>query len=177
MFFSATRRKAIEYAALSSKTTHAAVECVDACRLMATYILAGLHGWSKEDMLHPTAFGDWLDLGSLTPRIADILAGSYKRKEPPDIQGSGYVVKSLEAAMWAFCKSDSFEQGALLAVNLGDDADTTGAVYGQIAGAFYGVNEIPPSWRDKIAMKALIESYAEQLYRKGNVHVDDRTSD
>jgi ADP-ribosylglycohydrolase len=54
---------------------------------------------------------------------------------------------------------------------------TTGAVYGQIAGAFYGVNEIPPSWRDKIAMKALIESYAEQLYRKGNVHVDDRTSD
>jgi ADP-ribosyl-[dinitrogen reductase] hydrolase len=65
----------------------------------------------------------------------------------------------------------------LLAVNLGDDADTTGAVYGQIAGAFYGINGIPQKWRDKIAMKKLIEGYAENLYWKGNVHVHDRTSD
>ena len=67
------------------------------------------------------------------------------RDEPQgsSITGTGYVVESLEAALWAFDRSDSFGEGALLAVNLGDDADTTGAIYGQIAGAFYGAEQIP----------------------------------
>ncbi len=55
--------------------------------------------------------------------------------------------------------------GALLAVNLGDDADTTGAVYGQIAGAFYGEDGIPAEWRAKLAMRELIERRAEELFR------------
>ena len=53
------------------------------------------------------------------------------------------MVECLEAALWALYCSESFEEGALLAVNLGDDADTTGAVYGQLAGALYGVEGIP----------------------------------
>jgi len=72
-------------------------------------------------------------------------------------------VDSLEAALWAFHHSDSFEDGALAAVNLGDDADTTGAVYGQLAGAFYGVSRIPERWLVKLAMRALIEEYAVRL--------------
>jgi len=56
MFFAMKPQEAIVYSAHSSKTTHAAVECVDACRLMAAYILAGLYGWSKERMLEPSAF-------------------------------------------------------------------------------------------------------------------------
>nr|WP_173275334.1 ADP-ribosylglycohydrolase family protein [Paenibacillus sp. NEAU-GSW1] len=164
LFYAADPEKAIHFAMLSSKTTHAAEECVDACKLMTAYILAGLYGWSKERILDPFAFENWFDQNLLTSRIADIMYGSYKKKEPPEIQGSGYVVKSLEAALWAFYKSESFEQGALMAVNLGDDADTTGAVYGQIAGAFYGVDEIPAKWRDKLAMRPLIEGFAENLY-------------
>ena len=74
------------------------------------------------------------------------------------------MVKSLEAALWAFCHSTSFEDGCLRAVNLGDDADTTGAVYGQLAGAFYGVNGIPRPWLEKIAHRKLIERLAEMLF-------------
>ncbi|MGH3088818.1 MAG: ADP-ribosylglycohydrolase family protein, partial [Rubrobacteraceae bacterium] len=76
-----------------------------------------------------------------------------------------YVVRSLEAAQWAFDKSDSFEEGALLAVNLGDDADTTGAVYGQLAGAFYGESAIPERWREKLTFREKIEAFADSLFR------------
>jgi ADP-ribosylglycohydrolase len=69
----------------------------------------------------------------------------------------------LEAALWAFYHSDNFRDGCLLAVNLGDDADTTGAVYGQIAGAFYGESGIPASWLKRIAQRDLITQLADQL--------------
>ncbi|MNW52616.1 ADP-ribosyl-[dinitrogen reductase] glycohydrolase [compost metagenome] len=68
--------------------------------------------------------------------------------------------------MWAFHHSTSFEEGALLAVNLGDDADTTGAVYGQIAGAYYGISGIPSRWREKLAMKETIDELTEALWQK-----------
>ena len=86
-----------------------------------------------------------------------------ERKEPPEIQGSGYVVRSLEAALWAFYHSDTYKEGALLAVNLGDDADTTGAIYGQLAGAFYGAEAIPAEWRARLIMRDVIESLADKL--------------
>ena len=79
-------------------------------------------------------------------------------------QGIGYVVDALEAALWAFHNSDGFREGALLAVNLGDDADTTGAIYGQIAGAHYGAETIPAPWRDKLTMAAEITSLADRLH-------------
>ena len=73
-------------------------------------------------------------------------------------------MRSLEAALWAFYKTDNYKDGCLLAVNLGDDADTTGAVYGQIAGAFYGEAELPESWRAKIAMPDVIKKFADKLF-------------
>ena len=66
---------------------------------------------------------------------------------------------------WAFCHGNSFKEGCLLAVNLGDDADTTGAVYGQLAGAFYGEEGIPEDWREKVSRHELIVSFAEKLFR------------
>ena len=86
-----------------------------------------------------------------------------KSRKPPQIEGSGYAVKSLEAALWAFHHTDSFREGCLLAVNLGDDADTTGAIFGQLAGAFYGAEDLPVSWRQKLAHRDLIKSFAQQL--------------
>ena len=72
-----------------------------------------------------------------------VAAGSYKKKEPPAIRGTGYVVDCLEAALWAFHKHDTYEQAVLAAANLGDDADTTAAVCGQVAGAYYGLSGNP----------------------------------
>ena len=88
---------------------------------------------------------------------------SLKQKNPPDIRGTGYVVPSLEAALWAFHHGESFEDGVLMAVNLGDDADTTGAIYGQLAGAFYGENDIPSLWRNRIVKKDIILEKAGRL--------------
>jgi len=164
MYYANSSAEALEYAVLSSRTTHGARECDDASRLMAAFILAGLQGWSKERMLDVRGFDEWLMSGSLSGSIRNILAGSYKVNEPPVIQGTGYVVKSLEAALWAFHKSSSFAEGALLAVNLGNDADTTAAVYGQIAGAHYGLDGIPAAWRERLALRELITDYAARLY-------------
>ena len=97
-------------------------------------------------------------------KIASVADGSFKDRNPPDIRGTGYVVDALEAALWAFHNSDGFREGALLAVNLGDDADTTGAIYGQIAGAHYGAKTIPAPWRDKLTMAAEITSLADRLH-------------
>jgi ADP-ribosylglycohydrolase len=79
-------------------------------------------------------------------------------KQPPAIQGSGWVVRSLEAALWAFHNADTFDEAVLKAVNLGDDADTTGAICGQLAGAFWGEASIPESLRSGLARVDMLES-------------------
>lgn len=167
MFYSADPAKAIAMAAESSRTTHAAATCVDACRYLAGIIVGALRGEPKEKLLssrHSPVAGCWAER-PLTPEIDAIAAGSFKDKQPPAIKGSGYVVSTLEAALWAFHRTDSFREGCLAVVNLGDDADTTGAVYGQIAGAYYGEAAIPAEWRHKLAQRELIASFADELLR------------
>ncbi|MEO8522673.1 MAG: ADP-ribosylglycohydrolase family protein [Acidobacteriota bacterium] len=165
LFFARQPEVAIGRAAESSRTTHGATEAVDACRYLAGLIVGALHGHTKTDLIAPlfTPVAGLWDLDPLTPRIHEIATGSFLHREPPQIRGSGYVVESLEAALWAFAKSLSFEHGALLAVNLGDDADTTGAVYGQIAGAYYGAEAIPRRWRSRLAHLETLEDFAERL--------------
>ncbi len=165
LFFAGEPREAVARAADSSRTTHGAAEAVDACRYLAALLVGAVRGASKEELLsdhYGPAPGLW-DAEPLAPRIAEIAAGSFRRREPPAIRGGGYVVHSLEAALWAFHRSSSFREGALLAVNLGDDADTTGAVFGQLAGAFYGESGIPREWRERLVMRDVIATMAERL--------------
>ena len=166
LFFARDIEEAIEKSALSSRTTHQHPASIDACRYMASLILGCLNGASKEELLcrNYCLIDGYFDEHPLVTEIGAIAEGSFKELNPPEIQGSGYVVKSLEAALWAFYHTDNFKDGALMAVNLGDDADTTGAVYGQIAGAFYGKRGIPKSWLDKLALRKDIELFAKSLY-------------
>ena len=165
LFFADDPEDAIRLAGESSRTTHGAEEAVDACRYLAGLILGAVEGHPKEDLLSsnscPVA-GLW-ERQPLSHKIATIAAGSFRQRNPPGIRGTGYVVDSLEAALWAFYNSDSYEEGALLAVNLGDDADTTGAVYGQLAGAYYGREGIPERWLETLAYRPLIEQLADGL--------------
>ena len=106
-----------------------------------------------------------MNASPLDPVIASIASGSFKAKHPPQIRGTGYAADALEAALWAFHSTDDFAGGCLKAVNLGDDADTTAAIYGQIAGAFYGESAIPDGWRKKLAKRDLLDRYAESLFQ------------
>ena len=173
MFFAANPREAVNRAAESSPTTHGALEAVDACRYFAGLLVSALHGAEKDTLLEPDhcpAEGIW-DTSPLTAKVSTVAGGSFKHREPPEIRGTGYVVETLEAALWAFHKSTSFREGALLAVNLGDDADTTGAIYGQIAGAYYGADGIPSEWRERLAMASKIVVFADRLQELAKVSI------
>ena len=99
----------------------------------------------------------------LAPSIEAIASGAYRDKAEPAIESTGYVVHSLEAALWCFVGTDSYEDAILAATNLGYDADTTAAICGQLAGAHYGAEAIPAAWRARVAMRERIEAMAEGL--------------
>ena len=163
--FAPAPREAIRLAGESSRTTHGAATTIDGCRYLAALLIGAVNGRTKEALLAPRYSpvpGLWEKL-PLHPEIDAVAAGSFRAKEPPAIRGGGYVVASLEAALWAFDRSDSFADGCLLAVNLGDDADTTAAVYGQLAGAYYGEAGIPAQWRARLALRETIEGFADRL--------------
>jgi ADP-ribosyl-[dinitrogen reductase] hydrolase len=166
LFYAQNAAEAIEKSGFSSKTSHQLPVTIDACRYLGALIVGAVMGASKEELLgehYSPVAGYWLE-NPLAPEIDEVASGSFKRLDPPQIRGRSYVAKSLEAALWAFHRSNSFREGCLKAVNLGEDADTTGAVYGQLAGAFYGYRGIPARWREKIALCELIESMAERLF-------------
>ena len=172
LFYAAMPRLAIEQAANSSRTTHGAATALDACRYLAALIVGALNGTTKEELLSPAYCpvpGHW-DREPLHSGIARVAAGSFRQEAPP--RGSGFVVHSLEAALWAFHHTADFREGCLKAANLGEDADTTAAVYGQLAGAFYGEAGIPVEWRERLAKVNLIESLADQLHDLCALEVD-----
>ena len=149
-------------AAQSSLPTHGSEQCRSACRYFGSMLAGLINGESRETVLAP----DWPDqsgLAPLHPLIAEVAAGSFRTRQPPEIVGSGWVVRSLEAALWAVAHHDDFESVVLAAVNLGDDADTTGAIAGQIAGAVYGHAAIPETLRSGLLRSDLIETHCERL--------------
>lgn len=153
--------RAEQYAAESARTTHGAAECLDASRLFARMLVRALAGASKAELLS----GDAATFAGAST-IAAIARSAYRGKSESQIRGSGYVVNCLEAALWCFDRTENFAEAVLLAANLGDDADTTAAVCGQIAGAHYGESGIPEMWLAKLAMRTAIGALAEGLARR-----------
>lgn len=158
MFYAMNMEDAIEFAGQSSMTTHASEEAVSACRYMAAVIARALRGSDKDSILEP------LKVRNLADGVKRVAFGSFRIFNPPQIRGSGFVVESLEAALWAFHHTDNFADGASMAISLGEDTDTTAAVYGQIAGAHYGANAIPDRWANAVVRKDLIIDFADQLF-------------
>lgn len=154
-------------AAESSLPTHASPQCVSSCRYMALLLAGLMHGLDRDEVLA----ADWEPLEQLRrleplhPEVEEVASGSFRELQPPVIKGSGYVVKSLEAALWAFHDAKDFREAVLRSVNLGDDADTTGAVCGQFAGAYWGELGIPQKWLDGLAKKEMIEQALAGLLR------------
>ena len=149
------------FAVVQSLTTHAAAEAVDAARLLAD-ILSRLVRREPGDA-PPTIDGLLLPDFRSVPTIEAIARGDWRAKTRDEIRSSGYVVHTLEAALWAVGRTRSFEEALVLAVNLGDDADTVGAVAGQIAGALYGLASIPMRWLSLLAWRDELIGMAGRL--------------
>jgi len=150
---------AIHLSAESSRTTHGTIECLDACRLLGTILLRALSGADKSAIL----FGEIPSIITAAS-VQTIGRGDYRSKEASAIRGTGYVVDSLEAALWCFWTTESYEDAILTAANLGDDADTTAAICGQVAGAHYGKAGIPPSWLKRLTKAEMILGLADSLF-------------
>ncbi|PUA30180.1 MAG: ADP-ribosylglycohydrolase [Cellvibrio sp. 79] len=145
LFFASNCTDAIEKAGESSKTTHGNVQSIDACRYYAGLILGAINGKSKEDILS-SCYSPVADVWKYFPlcdQVRMVAEGTFKNKNREQIKSSGYVIDSMEAALWAFYNTNTFEEGLIRAVNLGGDSDTIGAIYGQLAGAYYGEPNIP----------------------------------
>lgn len=145
-----------DVAARQSRTTHGAAEAVDACVAYAELLADAIEGQPRDEVL-ANREAEWAGA------IAPILAGSWRGKERHQIRASGYVAHSLEASLWCLGRTETFADAVLLAANLGEDADTTAAITGQLAGALYGLSGIPEHWRERIAWSPRIVCMAEAL--------------
>lgn len=149
----------------SSVTTHSHPVCAQICGVFAALCAHAIQGKSKTELLDclrtyiPTCHSSF----------HHVLSGDFMKKTRDDISSSGYVVHTFEAACWAFFTTETFEQGAILVVNLADDADTVGAVYGTLAGAFYGFTAIPVRWSSVLQGRHLLDGVYADLLKVGEV--------
>lgn len=160
MVYRSSPIKLLSFAEDSSRTTHASSECVDSCRYLASLLVAAYSSVNKDEIFN-------ISFKPSTPKVASIASGAWKNKNYNELKGSGYVIQSLEAAIWCFYHSTDFKDAILLSANLGDDADTTAAICGQLAGAYYGLESIPAEWRARLAWSEKLHQIAECLYDLG----------
>jgi ADP-ribosyl-[dinitrogen reductase] hydrolase len=172
--FAVTETEAIDMARRQCAVTHADPVCTDCAGLMARVLWRLLHGAPKDaavdltseaDLVHPAARE--LCLGELPGGLPGGLLGGpprgWKAKCVNDISTSGYVVDTLEAALWALWTTDNYEEGVMLLASLGDDADTTCCVFGQLAGALYGHEGVPKRWESLLQCPEMVDTVVEDF--------------
>ncbi|MDG3085011.1 ADP-ribosylglycohydrolase family protein [Vibrio hannami] len=144
----------------SSRTTHGSEQCVDSCRYLSK-ILSLLINGSDKQVVFDSGYAP------TTQTLERIVLGSVNSLSYDDLTGSGYVIESLESALWCFLNTDCFDSCVLSAANLGNDADTTAAIAGQLAGAYYGHSGIRKEWREALYLHSDIMELANRLYLQG----------
>jgi ADP-ribosyl-[dinitrogen reductase] hydrolase len=154
--YAGNREAAIAAARLQSITTHGATACVDGCILLTHLLWSLAKGLPLQEALRTAP-------EMKSPEIRELALGAFVSKDRSEIRSTGYVVHTLEAALWAVWHSGDPEEAVLLAANLGDDADTVAAVSGQIAGAIWGYSSMPGRWLDALVWGDRIEALAEDL--------------
>jgi ADP-ribosyl-[dinitrogen reductase] hydrolase len=153
------RKTLRDVAARQSRTTHAAPEAVDACVAYAEVLADAIAGAGKSEVLRDHNEG-------YVGKIAPIMAGSWRGKARTEIRASGYVAHSLEASLWSVARTGTYRGAVLLAANLGEDADTTGAITGQLAGALYDAAGIPTDWLEKLVWRDRLTKAANALLER-----------
>ncbi|EAL85011.1 ADP-ribosylglycohydrolase family protein [Aspergillus fumigatus Af293] len=154
---------ALSNAALSSNATHPYPTCAECCQIYTRLIVRALNGASKEDLAEEFARINFTDVKVKQRLDRYSSLTDWENTDEEHIKSSGYVLSTLEAALWAFFTTSTFKSGAVKVVNLGDDADTVGAVYGGLAGSYYGLEEIPADWIASLQKKNVVEEIASGL--------------
>ena len=151
------REPLFDVAIKQGRTTHGAREAVGACIAFVELLADAIEGKPRATVMkaHPCDFA---------AAIATIMGGSWRGKHRRDIRASGYVVHSLEAALWCVGRTGTFRDAVLLAANLGEDADTTAAITGQLARAIYGASGIPEEWLENLAWRKDITARTLELF-------------
>ena len=149
--------KACQIASAQSRATHHSDLSAACCELLAAILSGLIAGQSWDEAIDLATGFSWPEA------VTDIARGGWRGKPAEDISSTGFVVHTLEAAIWSVGTTDSFEAALVRAVNLGDDADTVGAVAGQIAGARYGLGSIPERWLSSLAKADDLSSLAGRL--------------
>jgi len=165
LYFLPDPEQAIEMAADAARPTHQAPLVLDSCRLFAALLIGALQGVAKQKLLSPgyTPVPGLWERKPLKSAVEAIAAGSWRGKSASQLDGGGTILNCLEAVLWALERSNNFREGALLAVNLGLDADSTGSAYGQLAGALHGVPNIPQGWSRGVMKRDLLSGFADRL--------------
>lgn len=169
MYYYNSFQNAVEYSGESSLTTHNNIMAIDACRFAGGLIQKFINSNNNADAYKLSAIKEIAEEMSLNNRVFKAITGALEKESEAEISSDGFVINSLEASLWALVNSNSFKEAVLKAVNLGNDADTVGAITGQFAGALYGKSDIPESWIQKLALKDKIFNIIDDLFVESRV--------
>lgn len=165
MYFCNDFKKAVKYSGKSSLATHNNIMAFDACRFFGGLVQQFINLKIKVEPYKREVINMTRKDLELNENIGRAINAALN-KSKSDIISDGFVIHSLEASLWSFLNNNSFEEAVLEAVNLGEDADTVGAITGQLAGSYYGLKNIPERWSDKLAKKEKIFEIIENLYKE-----------
>jgi len=153
--------QAMDIAKQQGRITHPAQACVDSTVLYTELMCRIIHGESKADLAGAVANFKFAHT-TLATRLAKYRTlADWENQSDRNLQSSGWVIDTIEVALWSFFKFNNWKDGALVVVNFGGDSDTAGAVYGALAGAFYGFESIPSEWVNGMQNKSLITDIAD----------------
>ena len=165
IYYSRDAALAIHHSIQSATTTHGSEMCLQTTGFFGGMIWGALNGVSKEELLSNgySPVKDYYHQHPPCDELRSLTRGDYKAKQEDEVDSTGFVIDALEASLWSFYNTDTYAEGLLKAVNLGGDADTVGAIYGQLAGAYYGLEAIPSIWMQGLASNEKIEAIASSI--------------
>lgn len=170
MFSEPDINKRLEIIHQVSSLTHAHPKSLIACVIYIEFAISLLHSNNKErtyfliQKVIPKLYSNEPYKREL-PHFSRILNMNILELAENEIKSSGYVIESLEAALWCFMKNDNYKNVVLTAVNLGRDTDTIAAIAGGLAGIYYGLDSVPVEWINSIARLNDIKKLSDNFYQ------------
>ena len=147
----------VKLAGKCSQTTHSSDLVADSCRYLAALTKLALDGRTKQELMNH-------QVGPEYQTEMQTLANNkpYLLNQVEQLNGTHQVMSTLRTALYCFFKTDNFREGALMAVKNSQDSDGVGAVYGQLAGAFYGLEQVP--WLENLVQTPMILEVVDQAW-------------